>query len=418
MDLRFGEFTKEEIQNKLKISKIILPIDKILQREKKIKEKEERRIQRKIQNILPQITIQNEPIGIQIRGMENRGNSCFVNSVMQGLLACPPFIFFLDKIRKANFEDYSNCLILQSLAGFIKNISVDIDIKTKGFSRLGFDFDSKSTSFFYEKLFDVIGRFKPDGPNYLKSVQEDAQEFLNFLLDSVHEEIAVILGLNNSGKMFEIEKALQDFKNTQILVQRIIPKKTIIRDIFGGTLKSKIVPNGMKPLISFEPFMILPININGFHISSIEDALIDFSDPENLRDYTDETTKQNIGAQKKTKIHQLPVILILHLKRFRFSEKTGAFKVHKAINFPTKLTIPKKIISSELHKKGKKEHIYNLVSVIYHIGQSPIEGHYTCSALKWTGNWVHIDDTSISEVSEKEIVDPNAYILFYIKTDK
>ena len=56
----------------------------------------------------------NEEIYIQPRGLVNNSNKCFMNSVLQVLIQCTPFLNFLKKIDEANIP-YSYYPILRRL---------------------------------------------------------------------------------------------------------------------------------------------------------------------------------------------------------------------------------------------------------------------------------------------------------------
>jgi ubiquitin carboxyl-terminal hydrolase 10 len=72
---------------------------------------------------------------------------------------------------------------------------------------------------------------------------------------------------------------------------------------------------------------------------------------------------------------------------------------------------------------------YQLFGSVYHHGTSAGGGHYTCDIHRQNGEWLHIDDTTITPVSEKDVLETEentrmsekihagqtAYILFYIK---
>jgi ubiquitin C-terminal hydrolase len=99
-----------------------------------------------------------------------------------------------------------------------------------------------------EYVYDAIKkRSKLDS---LKGRQEDAQEFLGYLLDGLHEEL-LILNLRE-------EEWHHIGKNSKPLLN--IQKASRLTSIFGGKLKS-IVKTGGKESVTLEPFQILSVDV-------------------------------------------------------------------------------------------------------------------------------------------------------------
>ena len=60
---------------------------------------------------------------------------------------------------------------------------------------------------------------------------------------------------------------------------------------------------------------------------------------------------------------------------------------------------------------------YRLVSVVYHHGKLATGGHYTCDAMRASGDWIRFDDTFVERVDHelvfREESERQPYILFY-----
>ena len=114
-------------------------------------------------------------------------------------------------------------------------------------------------------------------------------------------------------------------------------------------------------------------------------------------------------AKTKIQIYNPPPILILHLKRFN-----NITKIETKINFPINdFNINKYVLNNE------KDNIYNLYGVIYHIGTKD-NGHYYANAYNlYKKKWYNFDDKNVKEILDlnKEIINKNAYVLFYINKD-
>lgn len=118
-------------------------------------------------------------------------------------------------------------------------------------------------------------------------------------------------------------------------------------------------------------------------------------------------------VSKQTEIFSLPQILVIHLKRFVFSERHMDFeKIDDIVNIKPVLTIPCKHDSSV--------GTYQLYGIVHHYGTKS-NGHYICQVLdasNGASQWYTCDDSSITKVYGSPDYDSStAYVLFYSKVD-
>ena len=92
----------------------------------------------------------------------------------------------------------------------------------------------------------------------VKGRQEDAQEFLGFLLDGIHQELT-LLNNNNGSNNNGVDGAWQDVGKKNKVLEQVV-KQTDIIQLFGGRLHS-VVQHKNKKTVSFEPFLILSLPI-------------------------------------------------------------------------------------------------------------------------------------------------------------
>lgn len=127
--------------------------------------------------------------------------------------------------------------------------------------------------------------------------------------------------------------------------------------------------------------------------------------------------KDHVKARKKMDLYKLPPVLIVHLKRFLKNDHESSFfrnasrKITELVDFPIKsLDLSEYLINEE---EKKEEWMYDLYGVSNHMGKLH-GGHYTAS---WYNSiqdkWLYFDDASVSKISEKDVIDPAAYVLFY-----
>jgi len=126
------------------------------------------------------------------------------------------------------------------------------------------------------------------------------------------------------------------------------------------------------------------------------------------------TCKDHIAPYKKMDIYNCPDILIIHLKRFLYSQ--GMHFVHREkiselVDFPLKGLDLTNIVKGAIDPEAPP--IYDLFAVSNHSG-SLQGGHYTAYCCNNdNGKWYEFNDSSVSEVHEDRIVSSQAYVLFY-----
>ena len=118
--------------------------------------------------------------------------------------------------------------------------------------------------------------------------------------------------------------------------------------------------------------------------------------------------KKNQMSTKKLEIYQTGPILMMHLKRNKFSPMRK--KITTKIEFPlTELNLKDYIVCDEKNK------VFDLFAICNHHGDA-FQGHYTafCKNNDLNEKWVWYDDEKVQIIQSSEnIVTENGYILFY-----
>lgn len=174
---------------------------------------------------------------------------------------------------------------------------------------------------------------------------------------------------------------------------------------------------------------------------SLEECLESFAKEEQIPEAYCSKCKDFRVQTKKMSLWRLPPVMIIHLKRFQFTQHMRR-KLRDLVVFPTEGLDFSDIVASggnpfrsnskdeEMDKNGNKdptssqseqndEHsdsLYDLYGVIYHQG-ALTGGHYVASLKSDDGQWRLFNDAQIYETSGKNIVDSSAYILFYRRRD-
>lgn len=179
-------------------------------------------------------------------GIRNHGNTCFLNAIIQCLshtdLLAKYFVLDsykedLERLRKP----HGHGEVTERLAVLIKSLWT---------SRYSAELSSGFKS--------IVGKH---GAQYKGTLQHDAQEFLLWLLDAVHEDI------NRSAK-----KKSKVNKNPVLLSDKSVDSSTVqtylannqsfILDIFQALLRSSLTcPRCGKQSITFDPYLSLSLSI-------------------------------------------------------------------------------------------------------------------------------------------------------------
>ncbi|KAK3435633.1 hypothetical protein EUGRSUZ_C00353 [Eucalyptus grandis] len=301
-------------------------------------------------------------------GLENLGNTCFLNSVLQCLTYTEPLAAYLQSGKHQN-----SCRIngFCALCAIQKHVSRAL----------------KSTG---ESLApkDLVSNLRCISRNFRNARQEDAHEYMVNLLESMHKCCLP------SGVPTESPRAYD---------------KSLVHKIFGGRLRSQVkcmqCSYGSN---TFDPFLDLSLEIA--KADSVVKALKHFTAAEQLdggeRQYQCQQCKQKVRAIKQLTVHKAPYVLTVHLKRFHDPTQ----KINKSVFFDTALDL-KPFVSGSYEGDLK----YTLYGVLVHHGWSTHSGHYYCYVRTSTNMWYSLDDNQVHQVSESKVLQQKAYMLFYVR---
>lgn len=328
-------------------------------------------------------------------GLRNLGNTCFMNSVLQCLSNTKPLLEYFLR------DDFT----------FDKNTttsSMKGQLVTAYANLMKSMWNERSDSQVSPNSFKTqIQRF---APRFMGYAQQDAQEFLRYLLEGLHEDVNKV---TSKPKPVTIQD--EDFSNDQDKAKEywrvyLTYDNSHIVEIFVGQLKSELRFDCDHRSVTFDPFWDLSVPIPKMRNDvSIIQCLTAFMKAEVLDGDERPTCSQCRKRMRCTKmfsIQRFPTILVLHLKRF--SQGRYSQKVSTCVDFPQVLDMTE--YSSE---KGGKRVLYNLYGVSNHSG-GVHSGHYTANCKHpYSGEWNVFNDTRVSPTSASRAVSSEAYLLFY-----
>ena len=306
------------------------------------------------------------PIG---GGFANLGNTCFLNSVLQCLTYTSPLVNFL-----LSKEHSQRCRI----TGFCAFCELE---------RLIPQAFSSNKSVAYPK--NIAYNIKAIGKQFRHGRQEDAHEFLRYLIDSLQKSF--LASCNAQGADFKV-------KETSLLYQ-----------IYSGLFESSVTCLSCKH-VSRTTETWLDISLEIKNADSIEKALRHFTSAERLSSankYKCDSCHSHVEATKRILLQRLPPIVTIHLKRFTVTHKVGKF-----VSFPQ--TLDMRAFCTAQCSAGASS-LYELYAVLVHQGNSCGSGHYYAFVKASNGCWYLMNDSCVSQVSIDTVLKQHAYILFYSK---
>ncbi|KAH7522460.1 ubiquitin carboxyl-terminal hydrolase 25 [Ziziphus jujuba] len=316
-------------------------------------------------------------------GLKNLGNSCYLNSVLQCLTYTPPLANFCLRNLHSSLCDSSDaerkrdcpfCILEKRI---VRSLSLDLTLDAP------------------MKIQSCLRIF---AEHFRCGRQEDAHEFLRYVIDACHNTCLRLKKLRRNGN------ANANANGTS---------SSVVKEIFGGTLQSQVkcLSCGTD---SNKVDEIMDISLDVLHSNSLKDALQRFFQSEVLdgnNKYKCESCKKLVPARKQMSILQAPNVLVIQLKRFE-----GIFggKIDKSIAFEEVL-----VLSSFMCKASQDPRPeYKLFGTIVHSGFSPESGHYYAYIKDAMGRWYCCNDSFVSLSTVQKVLSEKVYILFFSRTNQ
>ncbi|XP_009326149.1 PREDICTED: ubiquitin carboxyl-terminal hydrolase 12 [Pygoscelis adeliae] len=337
------------------------------------------------------------PVNEHYFGLVNFGNTCYCNSVLQALYFCRPF---RDKVLAYKSQPRKKENLLTCLADLFHSIATQ----------------KKKVGVIPPKKF--ITRLRKENELFDNYMQQDAHEFLNYLLNTIADILQ--------------EERKQEKQNGRLPNGNIDnennspPDPTWVHEIFQGTLTNETRCLTCETISSKdEDFLDLSVDVE--QNTSITHCLRGFSNTETLCSeykYYCEECRSKQEAHKRMKVKKLPMILALHLKRFKYMDQLHRYtKLSYRVVFPLELRL-----FNTSGDATNPDRMYDLVAVVVHCGSGPNRGHYI-AIVKSHDFWLLFDDDIVEKIDAQAIEEfygltsdisknsESGYILFYQSRD-
>ncbi|NXJ17467.1 UBP2 hydrolase, partial [Dicrurus megarhynchus] len=331
-----------------------------------------------------------------LTGLRNLGNTCFMNSILQCLS------------NTKELRDY--CLQNQYLRDLNNNSRMRTALMTEFAKLIQLLWTSSPNESVSPSEFKTqIQRY---APRFVGYNQQDAQEFLRFLLDGLHSEVNRVL-VRPRASTDTLDHLPDDEKSRQMWRRYQEREDSRISDLFVGQLKSSLTCSECGYCsTAFDPFwdLSLPIPKKGYGEVTLMDCLRLFT-KEDVLDGDEKPTccrcKARTRCTKKFSIQKFPKILVLHLKRFS-EARIRSSKLTTFVNFPLK-----DLDLREFASQSCNHAVYNLYAVSNHSGTT-MGGHYTAYCKSpVSSEWHSFNDSRVTPMSSSHVRSSDAYLLFY-----
>jgi ubiquitin carboxyl-terminal hydrolase 8 len=322
-------------------------------------------------------------------GLQNIGNTCFMNTALQCLSAIDFFsAYFLSDQYLSDINKKPQSEFVRAYVRFLKN-----------------SWEDNECIISPRILKEVLGKFYDP---YSGFRQNDAAECFNKIIELLHEGLSYAVSISYDSKQkTELEKI--EYLSIQCTKSHFEKSYSIPVKIFYGQFQNRVICIECKKVsIQFEPFSMinLPICDKTNTLFDCIDKYTSFEIMDGENKCNCENCKRNTIGKKKIMVWKLPQVLVFSFNRF-----SGSRKIDKYIDFP----INKVIFNNLVQNEKEKNLIYDLVAVANHSG-GVHGGHYWAYTRGTNGKWYDCNDESCSEITtENNIVSNNAYFLVYKK---
>lgn len=335
-------------------------------------------------------------------GLQNLGNTCFMNSCIQVLYQ----IYELSDLLKqrSRWTKSTDTPEAQLVSGWLELRQVMLENSNENNRMV-------APNRFLQTVFMTARAKKRE--LFSLGNQNDITEFMLFIIECIHEVISrpIEINVNGSAETETDALAIQCYKMFQETHAKDYSEVTTM---FSGIYMSEIwsQDGSTKHTSKSEMYcqLDLPIPTKPNEEITLYDCLNEYTRGEYLEGdnaWLNEKTGQKENIWKRIRFWNTPSVLIITLQRFN-----GETKKTDIVKFPLELDLSKYVCGYNPEK-----YTYSLFGVCSHVGDLD-GGHYVAfSHDHIDGKWYFCDDLQVHcvpvEEINKAVVNPHAYCLVY-----
>ena len=307
-------------------------------------------------------------------GIDNLGNTCFVNSVLQVLTSTVPLLLWLQSREHALScpvkPAFCPLCALTSWAVLVSNTSAE----------------------YFVRPLEILRHLRAFGEDFRQGLQSDAAEFFYGVVNAMQTALV------GSAKVTPDEE-----------------QTTLISQVFGGFKCHQLCCVRCKTttaLKSFEYFLDLPLPSSSGKMS-VEELLLEFFGDTRVEGWKScpQCKDASEGAIETSCLYRTHSVLGMTLMRF---DERGR-KIHTPVAFRMEINL-KHLFHPDAAAQ-QETFDYDLYAVVVHYGESRHAGHYT-AFVKMQHRWYLCDDLKVTEVAPAVVMSQAAYMLFYQRRQK
>lgn len=329
-------------------------------------------------------------------GLDNLGNTCFANAVLQSIAYTPALAqYFAQNFKEADTQVGAPYDFAYALGEVIRQAHLS----------------SKPRSTYRPAC--IVNHLRSLSPHFQLGRQCDAHEFAVQLLFAAqksilfryagatklpHRKAATTALLRICGGFLLSQVSWSREDEMQQLMKKGKRQEAADLKLEAGQGKGDVMCSN-----TYDPVTILTVDLAG---QTLEHCLSKFCEKETLDGRCYHTPRDvGVRAQKQFSLHVPPNVLIIQIKRFSGNGE----KARKQIRYPLELNLQP--FCTPKTQKSPVKYVLNAVCV--HQGHSIHSGHYYSVVRARNGSWYECNDSMVRSIPEDRALSQEAYMLFY-----